>query len=171
VAQARVCAPNAAILGSANDLTASDIGAFIVMSGEYYSVVYQTATTSAVANLSTSCTKTWMHFAQQSWWFGDIAGTYQPTGYWYAPSGCYHYANMTANNFHVSWCVCLGWGTSSGTYDSNWAAAHGYGFWAAAWVNGWFQVVGVPPLTLGFYCRGELNANGFSYRYPGCILG
>lgn len=177
LAQARVCAPNASVLGSASDLTATDSGAFIVKSGKYYSVVYQAATNSAKANVlananvPSSCAFLWMrNFAKQNWWFGDIAGTYQPYGYWYSPPGCYHYANMVSNQWYFSWCICLGWSTTQGTYDSNWAAKNGYGYWAAAWVNGWFQVIGIPPLTIGFYCRGEINANGYSISYPGCQM-
>lgn len=177
LAQARECAPSAAVLGSSSDLTETDTGAFIVQTGNYYAVVYQAATKSssvnvtAKVNVPASCTSVWMkNFAKQSWWFGDIAGTYQPYGDWYSPPGCYHYANMVTNQWYFSWCICLGWSTTQGTYNSNWAASQGYGYWAAAWVNGWFQVLGVPPLTIGFYCRGEINANGYSISYPGCQI-
>jgi hypothetical protein len=169
LAQAQACAPGATVYTSTPALVTGMTA--IIHSGKFYEVVYATASTqpSAPAAAASSCGRYWRNFSQQNWWFGNAAGRYQPYGYQYfSPWGCSWYANMTANNFYFSWCVCAGWGASQGTYDSNWANAHGYGWWATAWVNGYFLTP--IPVYYGFTCRGQLYPNG-ALSYPGCQMG
>jgi hypothetical protein len=179
LAQAGVCAPNATVYTTMPALHDGETA--ILYGGHHYSVVFASPSTAtppvAAPQAASYCGTYWRNFSQQHWWFGNAAGNYQPRGYQYfqypyGPWGCIWYANMTANSFNISWCICpVGYNFSQGTYDSNWANRNGYGYWSQAWVNGMLStLVGPFPVWYSFYCRAGLYPNG-ALSYPGCNQG
>jgi len=172
LAEAEACAPSAPVVASGNPIPASG-PAIVQQTDGYYMVVYSVpeSAPTGVAQATSGCSAIATQFATQDWWFGAAWGTYSPRGaWWYFPPDCYDwYSNMYTNGFGVTDCVdCSNFTYSEGTYDSNWANSHGYGYWATAWVNGSFSVI-FPPNVYFFTCRASIYPNG-STTYAGCNL-
>jgi hypothetical protein len=174
LAEAQTCVPGAPVFTvsptGSGGVPSGFTGAAVTQSGQYFTAHYFSQNTltapAGLATTSTSCWwRFWNNFNTDNWNFGSAGGTYTPT--LEAHMNCF-YTYGVANNFYVNW-AAYAWPTwQQGTFDSNWANSHGYGYWGTDWVNGGFEAV--PNGWLGFWCRGELYANGTSYNYPGCNI-
>ncbi len=170
LAEAEACAPAAPVLTSGSVLPTTG-PAIVEQSNGYYLDVYSEppSGSSTATAASTGCVAIGSHFATQNWWFGAFWGSYSPRGaWWYFPPSCYDwFSNMYSNGFSPTACVgCISESYTQGTYSSTWAYDHGYGYWATAWVDGFF---GLPGVIINFNCRAELYPNS-GFNYPGCSM-